>query len=143
MLVYKWARRVKRGEPYYEVSTKGDKRFSSLLARLSNGFTIEEVYQLKIKGYGKISNDWRVGKGKPPLIKITKEELYKKYKNIWKIFFKENPKKLKELQDLIKNKTITDMFATSEINQAHAICDILNEKVAQDDIRKRKEKKSL
>ena len=132
MLVYKWARRVKRGEPYYEVSTKGDKRFSPLLARLSNGFTIEEVYQLDIKGYNKISNDWRSGQGKPPLVKITKEESYKQYTNLWKTFFKENPKKFKEIQELAKETTITDMFATSDINQAHAICDILNEKVVKD-----------
>ena len=35
----------------YEVSTKGDKRFSALNARLKDGRTIEEAYQLDVKGY--------------------------------------------------------------------------------------------
>jgi len=131
--MYKWARRVKKGEPYYEVSSKGDKRCSSLIARLKNGYTIEEMYQLKVKGYDKISFDWRVGKGKPPLNNLNPDDLWMKYLELWRIYFKENPKLFKELQEKCKNVTITDMFATSEINQAHAICELLNETIQTKD----------
>ena len=56
----------------YEVSTKGDKRFSALNARLKDGRTIEEAYQLDVKGYrqdvnGVQDTNWRKGKGKPPI----------------------------------------------------------------------------
>ena len=132
MSAYKWSRRVKRGQPYFEVSTKGDRRFSSLIARLKNGFTVEEIYQLEVKGYKIISTDWKVGKGKPPLTKLSKEDLYIAYKKIWQMFFKENPLLLKDIALRATDKTITDMFATSEVNQAHAICDILNDEVAKE-----------
>lgn len=65
---YTWKRRVNPGESYYEVSTKGDARFSALNARLIDGRTIEEAYQLDVKGYRRFGNDWRLGKGKAPLI---------------------------------------------------------------------------
>lgn len=64
---YRWARRAAEDESY-EVSTFGDKRFSALNARLSDGRTIEEAYQLDVKGYRKFGNDWRLGKGKSPII---------------------------------------------------------------------------
>lgn len=60
---YKWSRRSANG---YEVSTKGDPRFSALIAKLPDGRTIEEAYQLDIKGYRSLGSDWRLGKGKPP-----------------------------------------------------------------------------
>jgi hypothetical protein len=40
---------------WYEVSTKGDKRFSAFNAILPDGLSIEITYQTKIKGY----NTWR------------------------------------------------------------------------------------
>jgi len=125
--MFQWSRRVENGCPHYEVSTKGDKRFSSLVATLSDGRTIEEAYQLDVKGYREISPEWRSAKGKPPLTYLDKEELWLEYKKLWKQFFVENPHLLQCIREEAKNKTITDMFATSTINQAHAICDILNE----------------
>jgi len=127
--MYVWSRRVKRGESYFEVSTKGDKRFSPLVARFKDGFTIEEVYQLDVKGYRTMTNDWMYAKKKPPLHKMTEDELYTKYKNLWSRWFKENPVMLETVAELAKDTTITDMFATGDINQAHAICDLLNERI--------------
>lgn len=63
--VYKWAR---YSDNSYEVSSAGDKRFSALYAKLKDGRTIEEAYQLDIKGYRSQGNDWRLGKGKPPIV---------------------------------------------------------------------------
>ena len=136
--IYKWARRVKKGEPYYEVSTKGDKRISPLIARLNNGYTIEEMYQLKIKGYEKITMDWKVGQHKPPLNGLSEEVLWKRYLSLWVMYFKEHKKLLEELKEKCKDTTITDMFAKSDINQAHALCEILN-----NEYKKEQEQKEL
>ena len=127
--MYKWKRRVKKGEKYYEVSTKGDTRFSSLVAKLATGKTIEETYQLDVKGYGKFSTNWRIGKGRPAVNGRGPHVLWIEYKKLWVQWFKENPKWFKEILELAKNTTLTDMFATSDINQAHAICDILNDSI--------------
>jgi len=124
--MFKWTRRVKRGEPYYEVSSKGDKTFSALYAKIK-GKSIEEIYQLDIKGYrGKVKH-WKYAKGKPPIGK-TIEEAYLEYKALWKQYIKE-----KGLLQYLRinaekhNCTLTDMFATSEVNQARALAEILNE----------------
>lgn len=89
---YKWARRVQVGSPYYEVSSKGDKRFSAFYARLSDGRSIEEAYQLDIKGYRRLGNSPMLGKGKPPMIptnelpKLTSHYFELKNENKFNIF---------------------------------------------------------
>lgn len=120
METFKWSRYSKNN---YEVSTKGDKRFSALVAKLNDGRTIEKAYQVDVKGYQTIQE----GKGKPPLKNITREELYQQYKELWKQFFNENSNLLKEIREKAKEKTLTDMFASTEISQARAIVEILNE----------------
>ena len=126
---YKWSR---ISDNNYEVSTKGDKRYSALVAKLEDGRTIEEVYQLDIKGYRKFSNDWKFGKGKKPLRDINEEQLFEEYKNLWKTYFNENPNLLEEISILAKDKVLTDMFAYTGISQARAIAEILNEKIGED-----------
>ena len=122
--MYKWSRRVKRGEPYYECSSKGDKRFSAIYAKIDNK-SIEEIYQLDIKGYrGKVKH-WKEAKGKPPINK-TYEETYKEYLKLWIKYFNLNPHLYFEIREKVKDKTITDMFGVTPVNQARAICDILN-----------------
>lgn len=46
--MYDWSRKSNNG---YEVSSQGDKRFSALYARLKDGRTIEEAYQLDVKNF--------------------------------------------------------------------------------------------
>lgn len=46
--MYDWSRKYNGG---YEVSSQGDKRFSALYARLKDGRTIEEAYQLDVKNF--------------------------------------------------------------------------------------------
>jgi hypothetical protein len=126
--MYKWARRVKRGEPYYECSSKGDKRYSAIYARLKkyDNKSIEEIYQLDIKGYrGKVGH-WKEAKGKPPLNNKTMDDLFQEYVKLWEEYFKENPELLEEIKIKAIDKTITDMFGVTPINQARAICYILN-----------------
>lgn len=62
---FTWARRA---ENSYEVSSKGDTRFSALNAKLKDGRTIEEAYQLDVKGYRAQGDNWRLGKGKAPIV---------------------------------------------------------------------------
>ena len=122
--MYVWSRRVKRGEPYYECSSKGDKRFSAIFAKIDDK-SIEEIYQLDIKGYRGEVKHWKDAKGKEPK-NITYEEAYNQYLKLWIKYFNNNPKLYFKIREKAKNKTITDMFGITPINQARAICDILN-----------------
>ena len=126
---------------FYEVSSnkelKGDIRFSALYAKLKNGYSIEEMYQLYVKGYadtdegkaylknrkGKIP-----GKGLAPLVEMTEEETYAAYKGMWNRYLKENPKLLKELQAIrAEGAILTDSFATTLNNQARALAELVSE----------------
>lgn len=108
----------------YEVSSKGDRRFSALFARLSDGRTIEEAYQLDVKGYRRISNNWRDGKGKPPLRDC---DAWTEYKNLWRDWAAANPDAICDLRSKASGRVLTDCFASSPISQARALAEILNE----------------
>jgi hypothetical protein len=118
-----WARYAPNS---YECSSKGDKRFSALFATLSDGRTLEEAYQLDIKGYRSLSDDWRFGKGKPPIVDKTQIELFAEYLALWETWAVENPDLIEELEVVSRGKVLTDMFATSHINQAHALSLIID-----------------
>ena len=123
--VYKWARTVKRGEPYFECSSKGHKEYSAIFAKV-NDKSIEEIYQLDIKGYRGHVKHWKEAKGKPPLTDITEEQSYNQYLMLWCEYFKEHPDLYKRILKEAIGKTITDMFGVTPINQARAICDLCN-----------------
>lgn len=119
--MYTWSRYSKKG---YEVSTHGDKRFSAFNAILKNGKSIEYTYQVNIKGYNSIKE----GKGKLSKNKYSHDDLWMLYKSLWIEFFELHPNLLIELYNITNtNKILTDKFATSDINQARAISEILNE----------------
>lgn len=121
----------------YEVSSLGDKRFSALYARFPskyfNGRTIEEVYQCDVKGYDIGGTNWKLGKGKPPLNNKTKEVLWEEYLNLWKLWSTNNVDALRNLYWLVclpeYKRCLSDKFAKTEINQARALSEILNEYV--------------
>ena len=115
----------------YEVSTAGDKRFSALNATLKDGRTIEEAYQLDVKGFRAEGNDWKLGKGKKPLRNITPEQSYEEYKSLWKQWAQENPELLEDLRQKAQGKVLTDKFASSPVSQARALAEILNETAPQ------------
>lgn len=108
----------------YELSSHGDKRFSALFAKLADGRTIEQAYQLDVKGYRTVSNDWRSGKGKPPLDRSI--DLYAEYLKLWKQWAAENPALIEDLRVRAEGRVLTDKFASSPVSQARALCDILN-----------------
>lgn len=125
-VAYRWARTAPNS---YEVSTKGDGRFSALNARLSDGRTIEEAYQLDIKGYRSQGNDWRLGKGKAPLISMTSSETWEAYKGLWRTFLTENPRLVEDLKNKAKGKVLTDVYANTSVSQARALAELLNEEL--------------
>lgn len=131
----------------YEVSTKGDKRFSALNAKLATGttitidgksydvgnMTIENAYQSVLK---------KSGKGKAP---ATDSPLYNEnlktdeerqdysyqrgYLPLWKEWAKQNPDLITELNRIaFNNRKLSDAFANTKVSQARALADILNEK---------------
>lgn len=126
--IYSYARYHKDS---YEVSSAGDKRFSALYARLKDGRTVEEAYQLDIKGYREKGNDWRLGKGKPPLRPIDPKKQWEEYKALWETYLRENPKLKEELKEKAIGKVLTDKFASTSISQARALAEILNEELEQ------------
>ncbi len=120
-----WARFARCG---YEVSSKGDHRFSALYARLADGRSIEEAYQLDVKGYRQAgARDWRAGKGKPPLRNISRAELWQRYLALWQQWAIENPRLIADLELRSRGRVLTDRFASSEISQARALAIILRQ----------------
>jgi len=107
----------------YEVSSKGDKRFSAFYAKLKDGRTIEEAYQLDVKGYRKFGNNAMLGKGRPPLDKSV--DTWKEYLALWRQWAEENPMLIKELSIY---HVLSDRFATTPNNQANALAVILRER---------------
>lgn len=124
----------------YEVSSRGDARFSALNAKFNKGtiidgvdvggMTIEDVYQKIIK---------KSGKGKAPAKDSrlynealkTKEEredfsYTKGYLPLWQEWARQNPELIDELRIKAKGKTLTDQFANTRVSQARALADILN-----------------
>lgn len=122
--MYQWRR-----YDAYECSSKGDTRYSALFATLPDGRTIEEAYQLDVKGHRQFSNDWRYGKGKPPL--DTTKDLWVEYKALWSVWADANPDLMNELAEgaSYHGNTLSDMFASTDISQARALAELLNERV--------------
>ena len=138
--VTNWARYSNNG---YEVSTKGDSRFSALNAKFKqgtiidgidvSGMTIEAVYQYVIK---------KSKKGQPPArsSKLFKPELKTKqeqedfsynegYLPLWQEWAKQNTELIEELREKSKGKVLTDRFANTRVSQARALSDILQQTV--------------
>lgn len=110
----------------YECSSKGDKRFSAFNAVMSDGRTIEQHYQCDVKGYAPGGTNWRLGKGKPPLDRT--KDMWAEYLALWEQWAVAHPDLMDELgeQAIKKNGVLSDMFATTPVNQARALADILN-----------------
>jgi ribonuclease HI len=113
----------------YECSSNGDTRFSAFYAIMEDGRTLEQHYQCDVKGYDTGGTNWKLGKGKPPL--DTTQKMFPLYLNLWKRWCNigDNYASLLELKELaISNEFyLRDSFATSPVNQAHALSVILND----------------
>ena len=132
-----WARMSDNG---YEVSSKGDSRFSALNAKFKHGTilfghdvggrTIESVYQHGIKqGDWITDNNSKTGapKNKTIITGNTEDASYEQgYLPLWKEWAKQNPNLIEELRQKSQGKTLTDQFANTRVSQARALSDILN-----------------
>ena len=112
----------------YEVSSHGDKRFSAFNAIMPDGRSIECHYQCDIKGYDIGGRNWKLGKGKPPRENMSHEEIWQKYLKLWEVWASNNKELMQELKEvLVKyNNTLSDKFASTPINQARALAEVLN-----------------
>lgn len=110
----------------YECSSKGDSRFSAFNAILKDGRSIEMHYQCDVKGYDIGGTNWRLGKGKKPLKDI---DSYAEYLKLWKEWSNDNLNLMRILykQAVQNDCVLSDRFATSDVNQARALVDVLNE----------------
>ena len=126
-----WGQTPTKGAPHFETSTAGTplgKQFSAMNARLADGRTIEEAYQLDVKGYRKQGGtSWKAGKGKPPLREMSRSQLYEEYKALWRQWYKENPKLVTQLSAATGGKMITDKFAKTQVSQARVHSELLKE----------------
>jgi len=118
--------------PYYECSSKGDKRFSALYAKV-NGKTIEEQYQrakifkdengnpISFKHVSKLIL-MKETKGKKP---INIDEVSKLYKELWKQYLLNNPLLLRGLK---QQSGLSDIFGQEGHNcQAITLWELRNE----------------
>jgi hypothetical protein len=124
--------RYSEGQPSFEVSTKAEpagRAYSAFNARIKGrgNKSIEDLYQIDVKGGEKISPGRYTKKGSAYDGPLSHDELYGEYKNLWREFFAENPDKLTEIAELTRGKKITDQFASSDISQARVIHEILVE----------------
>lgn len=113
----------------YECSSKGDKVFSAFNAILEDGRSIEQHYQCDVKGFDPGGTDWRLGKGKPPVVRMTEDELYDRYLKLWKRWALDHPQEMQRLRMCAQqnNNTLRDSFSRTQINQARALAQILTE----------------
>ena len=129
-----WSRYSSNG---YEVSSDGDKRFSAFYAQLNDGRYIEDIYQLDIKGNGVAIAKPITDRNNPKRSDIKKtgefsrevsrEQSWNEYKALWRQYMQENPDLVEDLISKLGNKVLTDKFATTDVSQARAIAEILNE----------------
>lgn len=134
---FKWARTAENG---YEVSTRGDKRFSALVATFKKGTvidgvdvggrTIEDVYQSVIKKSRKGQAPSKESRLYNESLK-TKEEredfsYTEGYLPLWQEWARQNPELIEELREKVKGKVLTDQFANTRVSQARALAEILN-----------------
>ena len=112
----------------YECSSKGDPRFSAFNAVLPDGRTVEHHYQCDVKGYDVGGTNWRLGKGNPPL--DSSIDLWEQYLQLWKTWANLNKPLIEYLAveaAINHNFTISDRFASSPVNQARALAEIINQ----------------
>ena len=103
----------------------GNRTYSAFHAILG-GRSIECHYQCDVKGYQPGGRNWKLGKGKPPLNSCG--DLYTQYLELWKVWAASNPMLIEELRERAREKgnVLSDCFASTPVNQARALADILN-----------------
>lgn len=122
---FTWAQYADVG---YEVSSRGDTRFSPLYATMPDGRTIEEHYQCDVKGFNPGGTNWRTWKGRKSKTK-SREQLWEAFLGLWQTWAADNRGLMLVLsrEALEFDGVLTDQFGSTEINQARALSTILND----------------
>ena len=110
--------------PYLEASSKGDRRFSALYARIAarDFNSIEELYQSKKLFDGKPSLNWRDVKGKKA---DNQSECAVFYDQLWREYLYENPFLI---PPLLEASGISDTFGVKgSACQATSLWNLRNE----------------
>lgn len=117
----------------YEVSTRGDRRFSALCAKLSDGRTIEMHYQCDVKGFDIGGTNWRLGKGKAPKTPVSFDQTRSAYKAFWLEYLRINPELHQELAGIVASGAVlVDSFARRGcLNQAEILTECLKDEELQ------------
>ena len=102
----------------YEVSSKGDRRFSALYAKFKDGDSVELKWA-KAKGYNSIKE------AKNKKAKVANFNYWKTYLGIWQAWARENPDLIESLRKDSKGRTLSDKLAKTTNNQARALTEIL------------------
>lgn len=126
--VYNYGGRVAPvGIEPYEVSIDGDARFSPESATLSGGRTIEEAFQLDIKGFRDLGNDYRLGVGKTS--RRHNVDLWREYKALWVAWSNENPALIDRLATISAGKCLTNKYEDPQVSSTRALAEILNSRL--------------
>jgi hypothetical protein len=90
----------------------------------SNIFASEQKAEL-VDRTGYPGNDFRLGKGKPPVDPTM--DVWGVYLNLWWSWASNNKPLIEELRIKVRstNNTLCDIFASTPVNQAHALSIIL------------------
>lgn len=94
---------------------------------MPDGRTLEMHYQCDVKAYNPGGTNWRDYKGKPSLNPSI--DLYGAYRDLWLQWVEHNYDLFCELRVLAVEHggLLTDCFATTEISQARALAELLND----------------
>src|SRR5690606_9394644 len=63
-----------------------------------------------------------------PIRQISVEQSWQEYKGLWEQYLNENPDLEQELIEKAQGKVLTDMFASTDVSQARALSELLNER---------------
>ena len=135
---YTWGRYGNPSEPSFEVTTQapplpnGDRRFSALSAKFSDGESIEDKWYFDVRGWRAdaiekgLTKTSYVYSGKGSMSDLDPAQEWLAYKALWVRWARKNPELMEELRKNAYGRRLTDKFATTTVSQARALCEILN-----------------
>ena len=113
----------------YEISPKGDVRYTSLAAVMPDRRSLEAWYQCDLKGYDVGGTQIALGKGQEPRIPYGVGELERMYDALWRIWAIHNIPLVKELHKkaIAHGHLLTDEHSGNRLSQAKALAGIIND----------------
>ena len=87
------------------------------------------MVSVRCKRYDIGGTNWKLGKGKPPAYGLDPKTQWEMYFNLWKVWAMTHKDLIVDLHSkaVSQGGILSDRFANSDINQARALAQILNE----------------